>query len=282
MENKTRALHDFLVENAENFTETWFSLQQIKTGSDYSKDAPEAVVKRIKEQNANYVRLTARSLLQTDEEMQKTISAWTSQTAADRVKSQTSLEEVVRNSGVFRQVYWTYIRKFAESTDLEITAKDVFEWERTINTTLDYVIETFTEYFMKILLNRLSSQAELIKELSAPVIALSDDLGLLPIIGDIDTTRAKQLMQSTLEQSLETRISTLVIDLSGVVMIDTMVAQQFFQLIASLKLIGVKSILTGMRPDVVQTAVQLGIDFSELQTENSLRSLLKKLTRVSN
>ncbi|MBT2703383.1 STAS domain-containing protein [Chryseobacterium sp. ISL-80] len=232
---------------------------------------------RVKEQNSNYVRLVAKSLYQTEEEMKETISAWTSQTASDRIKSKTDLTEVAWNSGVFRRVYWEYVQKFVSETDLEITLDDVFTWEKKLNYTLDYVFETFIIVFMEILMNRLASQATLIKELSAPVITLTKEVGLLPLIGEIDTTRAKGLMESTLSQSIDAKIKSLILDLSGVVMVDTMVAHEIFKLMDALKLIGVRTIVTGIRPEVAQTAVQLGINFSDITTEGNLQNVIRKI-----
>lgn len=279
MVTKSKALYEFLVEHATDFSEDWLKRQRVIKGSDYSADAPSEVMNRVKEQNSNYVRLVAKSLYQTEEEMKETISAWTSQTAADRIKSKTDLTEVAWNSGVFRRVYWEYVQKFVKQTKMEITLDDVFTWEKKINYTLDYVFETFIVVFMEILMNRLASQATLIKELSAPVISLTNEVGLLPLIGEIDTTRAKSLMESTLIQSIDARINTLIVDLSGVVMVDTMVAHQIFKLMDALNLLGVRSIVTGIRPEVAQTAVQLGIDFSGITTEGNLQNVVKKIIR---
>lgn len=277
MNKKAEALFQFLVDHAADFTEDWQKRQRVIKGSDYSADAPPEVMNRVKEQNSNYVRLVAKSLLQTDSEMKETIAAWTSQTAADRIKSNTQLTEVAWNSGVFRRVYWEYIQKFVKQTELDITLEDVFEWEKKLNYTLDYVFETFIIVFMEILMNRLSSQASLIRELSAPVITLTNSVGLLPLIGEIDTTRAKGLMESTLTQSVQSGINTLILDLSGVVMVDTMVAHQIFKMVDALKLIGVNTIVTGIRPEVAQTAVQLGLDFSGIMTGGNMQNVIKKL-----
>ncbi|WHX38514.1 STAS domain-containing protein [Mesobacillus sp. AQ2] len=277
MDQKTMALYQFLVDNAADFTQDWLKRQRIITGSDYSADAPPEIMNRVMEQNSNYVRLVAKSLYQTEEEMKETISAWTSQTASDRIKSKTDLTEVAWNSGVFRRVYWEYVQKFVRETDLEITLDDVFTWEKKLNYTLDYVFETFIIVFMEILMNRLASQATLIKELSAPVITLTKEVGLLPLIGEIDTTRAKGLMESTLTQSIDAKINSLILDLSGVVMVDTMVAHEIFKLMDALKLIGVRTIVTGIRPEVAQTAVQLGINFSDITTEGNLQNVVRKI-----
>ncbi|MGF2614899.1 STAS domain-containing protein [Rossellomorea vietnamensis] len=279
MKTKTEALYKFLIDNISSFTEDWLKFQNVKTGSHYSPDAPPEVMEKIKVQNGKYVKLVADSLFQEEEEMKKSISDWTFQTASDRANSDTSLTEVTRNGGCFRSILIDYVEKFATQTELDVNIKDVFHWVKKINTTFDYVMETFTDNFLSILLDRLSSQSMLINELSAPVITLTEDIGLLPIIGDIDTTRAKSILETTLQQSVDSGISYLIIDLSGVVMVDTMVAHQIFQLIESLNLIGVETALTGIRPEVAMTAVQLGIDFSDVKTESSLQRVILNLAK---
>ncbi len=274
MDTHSTALYEFLVNHAAEFTEDWLKCQRISAGSDYSLDAPPEVLNKVKEQNSNYVKITAQCLLLSQEEVMEVITNWTKKTASDRSKSKTTLDEVVRNSGIFRRVFWNYVEKFVEETDLKIEIKSIFEWERKINYALDYVLETFTFNFLEILMSRLQAQSNLIQELSTPVISLTSEVGLLPIIGDIDTTRARTILESTLQQSTAANLSMLIIDLSGVILVDTMVAQQIFHLVDALKLIGVKTIITGIRPEVAQTAVHLGLKFSDIHTENSLERII--------
>jgi len=274
MDTHSSDLYKYLVDHALDFTEDWLKFQNLKSGSHYSPDSPTEVLNKIKEQNSNYVKIIAKCLLLSQEESKEVIYNWTRETAAHRSKSNTSLDEVVRNSGVFRRVYWTYVEKFVEDSNVNIQLKEVFEWERKINFALDYVLETFTSTFLNILMNRLQAQSTLIKELSTPVISLTSEVGLLPIIGDIDTTRARTILESTLQQSADAHLSMLIIDLSGVVLVDTMVAQQIFHLIDALNLLGVKSVITGIRPEVAQTAIHLGLDFSNIHTENSLERII--------
>ncbi|PFA68427.1 STAS domain-containing protein [Bacillus sp. AFS015802] len=275
MDTHSPHLYEYLVDHASEFTEDWLQFQNVKTGSHYSLDSPPDILNKIKEQNSNYVKIIAKCLLLSNEQSKELIYNWTKETAMDRSKSSTTLDEVVRNSGVFRRVYWTYVEKFVEEqSELNIQLKEVFEWERKINFALDYVLETFTSTFLAILMNRLQAQSTLIQELSTPVISLTSEVGLLPIIGDIDTGRARTIVESTLQQSADAHLSMLIIDLSGVVLVDTMVAQQIFRLIDALNLLGVKSVITGIRPEVAQTAIHLGLDFSTIHTENSLERII--------
>ncbi|KUP09145.1 hypothetical protein Q75_01545 [Bacillus coahuilensis p1.1.43] len=276
MNDTTQLLHDFLIDHTSEFTEKWFSFQEKKTGSHYSVDAPPEIKERIKHQNGNYLRLLADCLVQDDEMMKATILNWTQQTGKERAESNTDLTEVLRNNALFRRTLWEMVETFCEENQSFVTLKDVFYWEKKLNKSLDYVIETFSDTFLKIMISRLESQANLIYELTAPVITITDQLGLLPIIGEIDTNRTKHILESTLKQVAELHLSTLIIDLSGVIMIDTMVAQRLFQMVEALKLLGTKTVISGIRPEVALTSVQLGIDFTALETSANLRTLIAK------
>ncbi len=109
------------------------------------------------------------------------------------------------------------------------------------------------------------------------MIKLNDQTALLPLVGNIEPTRAEYILESALEQCVEKGVSQLFIDLSGVVLIDTMVAHQLFNLMDALQLIGVKPILSGLRPEIAQTAVQLGLKFDNLTITSTLSQALNRL-----
>jgi rsbT co-antagonist protein RsbR len=97
------------------------------------------------------------------------------------------------------------------------------------------------------------------------------------LIGDIDRERATFLLEHTLKQCTKLNIHHLLIDLSGVVKVDTMVAFQIYQLIKALKLINVDSTLSGIRPEIAKTAVQLGIDFNNIPIVSTLKRAINGL-----
>jgi rsbT co-antagonist protein RsbR len=141
---------------------------------------------------------------------------------------------------------------------------------------MDEVILRFIEATHKYPQTVLKAQQATINELSAPVILLSNHQGLLPLIGDIDTSSAKMILEKTLKHCSQRGIHHLFVDLSGVAMIDTMVAHQLFQLLNALKLIGVKITLSGIRPGIAQTAVQLGLSFQETEVRSNLAQALEQ------
>ncbi|SUX82560.1 anti-sigma-factor antagonist [Priestia megaterium] len=111
-------------------------------------------------------------------------------------------------------------------------------------------------------------------ELSVPVVPITKGIAILPLIGEVDPERATLLLEETLKKANELKLSHLLFDLSGVMIVDTMVAHQIFKIVDALGLLGVKTILIGIRPEVAQTMIQLGIDFSEITIKANLEQAL--------
>lgn len=252
-------------------------LRYNKKGSHYSSDANPEIAQRIESQMNHYGRLIANALHQTEQEVKSDIIEFTNQTAVERANSNTSIIDVSEQLRNFRRVYWKQIEQFLEMESDTVSIKELLDWEKTINMTLDLIFENFTTVYMRVLTDRINSQQEVIRELSAPIIPLSNEVGVLPLIGVIDSVRANDILENTLGQSVRLDITTLIIDLSGVPMVDTMVANEIFKIITSLGLLGTTTILTGIRPEVAQTSVQLGIDFKEIPTYSSLKQAIKIL-----
>lgn len=114
-------------------------------------------------------------------------------------------------------------------------------------------------------------QQEAIKELSTPVLQLRDRLLLLPIIGVIDTYRARLITESLLESIRSTRARMVVMDITGVATIDSRVANHILQTVTAARLMGAKVIVTGISAPVAQSLVSLGIELGGLDTVNDLQ-----------
>ncbi|HJV93594.1 MAG TPA: protoglobin domain-containing protein, partial [Azonexus sp.] len=118
----------------------------------------------------------------------------------------------------------------------------------------------------------IQGQEEAIRELSTPVLLLRPGLLLLPIIGLIDTRRARQLTEQLLRSVRANRAMVVVIDVTGVPSVDTKVANHLVQTVEAAGLMGAVSIVTGIAPDIAQTMVRLGIDLRRIRTVGDLQS----------
>jgi len=121
----------------------------------------------------------------------------------------------------------------------------------------------------------IETQSSLLNQLSVPVIEVWQHILLLPLIGFVDSNRAVRVMQELLETIERTRARIVIIDITGVPVVDTGVAGYLLQSVQAAKLLGCHSILVGISPEVAQTIVTLGVDFSQLTIQASLHSGLQ-------
>jgi anti-anti-sigma factor len=119
---------------------------------------------------------------------------------------------------------------------------------------------------------QLQLQAARLAELSTPLIPLSDEIMVMPLIGSVDTQRAHGVMTSLLEGISRSRAHTAILDITGVPVVDTQVADTLIRAAKAVKLLGTQLILTGIRPEVAQTLVVLGADLRDIITKSTLQS----------
>ena len=107
-------------------------------------------------------------------------------------------------------------------------------------------------------------------ELSTPVVQLWENILALPLIGTLDSERTQVVMESLLQKIVETGASIAIIDITGVPTVDTLVAQHLLKTVAAARLMGADCIISGIRPQIAQTIVHLGVNLSEVTTKASL------------
>ena len=117
-------------------------------------------------------------------------------------------------------------------------------------------------------------QTDEITEISTPVIRVWDGILALPIIGTLDSARTQVVMESLLTEIVESGSSVAILDISGVPTVDSLVAQHLLKTVSATRLMGAECIISGIRPEIAQTIVHLGIDLSGIVTKASLASAL--------
>jgi rsbT co-antagonist protein RsbR len=121
------------------------------------------------------------------------------------------------------------------------------------------------------LINR--QQREML-ELSTPVVKLWDGILALPMIGTLDSSRTQIVMESLLQKIVDTGSEIAIIDITGVPMVDTLVAQHLLKTVAALRLMGAECIISGIRPQIAQTIVHLGVELQGVTTKANLADAL--------
>ena len=128
--------------------------------------------------------------------------------------------------------------------------------------------------FLKAKEQLIAQQAEEMLELSTPVVKLWQGIVAIPLIGTLDSNRTQIVMESLLSTIVATNSKVAIIDITGVPAVDTLVAQHLLKTITAAKLMGAECILSGIRPQIAQTIVHLGINLNEVITKASLADAL--------
>lgn len=129
-----------------------------------------------------------------------------------------------------------------------------------------YTVEVYLQSRESII----SRQQQELMELSTPVVQLWDNIVALPLIGTLDSERTQVVMENLLEKVVETGASIAIIDITGVPTVDTLVAQHLLKTVAAARLMGADCIISGIRPQIAQTIVHLGINLADIITKATL------------
>jgi rsbT co-antagonist protein RsbR len=127
-----------------------------------------------------------------------------------------------------------------------------------------------TEAYLKSRESIISRQQQEMMELSTPVVQLWDNVLALPLIGTLDSERTQVVMENLLEKVVETGAKIAIIDITGVPTVDTLVAQHLLKTVAAARLMGADCIISGIRPQIAQTIVHLGINLADIITKATL------------
>jgi rsbT co-antagonist protein RsbR len=266
-------IHKHFLNNIDRLVEEWYSAAD-KSNGVYAMDNPEAIA-RLKEQNRGFHVQFCEVL-----NPQRNISCdafenWIISIVEDERHLDTPIETIIGEFHRNQEIYLNVLRDFCK--EMNVDAQTALDYYKKITDSFNEVIVWFIREYDRQSEFKLKAQRDLILELSTPVISLTSTVALLPLVGEIDTNRARYMIDNVLHSCSKLAVDYLFIDMSGVVVIDTMVAQRIFSIIEALKLLGVETIICGMRPEIAQTSTQLGIPFGRIRTTNSLRDAVEKI-----
>jgi rsbT co-antagonist protein RsbR len=165
----------------------------------------------------------------------------------------------------FKRPLFSCLRQEAGS-DPEALAADVWAATRL----LDGLGLWTTDAYMKAREEVIARQQEELLELSTPVVKLWDGVLALPIIGTLDSARTQTIMENLLQTIVDTGAEVAIIDITGVPTVDTLTAQHLLKTVTAARLMGADCIISGIRPQIAQTIVHLGVELGEVTTKASL------------
>jgi rsbT co-antagonist protein RsbR len=169
-------------------------------------------------------------------------------------------------------------RLSAEDADAAEAAREMW----AVNSVLDKLGLFTTECHMQAREEVIRRQQHELLELSTPVVRLWSGVLALPLIGTLDSARTQVVMESLLKEIMETGSEIAIIDITGVPMVDTLVAQHLLKTVAAARLMGADCIISGIRPQIAQTIVHLGVNLADVVTKATLEDAFRVALQRSN
>ncbi|MBN8193435.1 STAS domain-containing protein [Bacillus sp. NTK074B] len=222
----------------------------------------------------NIIDIYAKSIESDLDTSFEQLQEWGSEAVDTLVNFNLPLEVALDEVRDYRNLIGHIIKE--EAAAFNLTFDQFYNLISDFDAVVDRAVHWLSLSYTRRFYTRINAAEATALELSIPVIKITNQIGILPLIGDIDTERAQELMDKALSRGNELSLECLVIDLSGVPIIDTMVADRIFKVVEALSLIGIKAILSGIRPEIAQTMTHLGIDSSNITVTSSLHMAMKE------
>lgn len=151
---------------------------------------------------------------------------------------------------------------------------------RSCSKLIQFDASLVVEAYSRLTNRRFAEQAQAMMEMSTPVTSLWDHILMLPVVGIIDSRRAANMMSSVLHKIAETRAKVFIIDIGGVSVVDTAVANHLIKITQAARLMGCTCLLSGVSPAIAQTTIELGIDVGNVLTRATMRDALEEAFRL--
>jgi len=190
---------------------------------------------------------------------------------ASRARSGLSMGQVDREVGALRDAALELLRTESADLDPEEAADARVHLVTLLGTLRVVVVETMLQENQEIV----ARQRQQLMEMATPVIKLWDRLVAVPLIGMLDSARSQVVMENLLEAIVEHNATVAILDITGVPTVDSLVAQHLMKTVASARLMGAECVISGIRPAIAQTIVQLGLDLGPVTTRATIADALQ-------
>lgn len=212
-------------------------------------------------------------------------SVWTANIDADYVAFRQNMGKIHADLGINLNQYFAILTSFVNQYEQLFISQNLATFElanafsKIISLDISLVLDAYTQAHEKAL--REQSYA-IIDSISTPIAQLWDNILFLPLVGIVDSARAKDIMSAMLTKISATQSRIFILDISGVAVVDTAVANHFIKMTKATRLMGCQTIISGISPAVAQTIVELGVAIDEITTTNSMKDAIQLAFRQTN
>lgn len=176
-----------------------------------------------------------------------------------------------------RRTLWHFLYKHAKISNSLKALESFFEMEKKVNVNIDSFLNSFFISYSNYKDELINTQRKLVEHLSVPIIPISPSVAVLPLIGTIDEYRMQTIEEKVLMEISNLKIQTLIMDLSGITTMNIDVIIQFEKVLNGISMMGCKSVITGLRAELVRKMIHLGVNFeNRAETNGTLQQTLNR------
>ncbi|WLR56982.1 STAS domain-containing protein [Mesobacillus subterraneus] len=269
--NPTSAVANELRQNSETIAKEMVSSISELIGVNIPKQEIEQAIVVYTE----YLKFLGDSIMNKDETTSQGLFEWSKQNGEREAAKGGRVSDFLFRYPPTRIIF---IDKMAEiSLKHDVSTKDFIWINKKVNNILDISINETVFAFERQASKLMKEVQDEMDILSTPVVPVQEHVSVLPLVGKMDHDRARLIMERAIPLVAKQKIQSLIIDFSGIVTIDATIAKHIFDIHNVLRLLGVVSIATGMRPELAQAAVEGGVDFSNIKTFATVKQAIDSI-----
>ncbi|GAA4595911.1 STAS domain-containing protein [Actinoplanes octamycinicus] len=255
---------DLLKEHADGLIARWAELIGVSLQGRMTRPELE---RQIRELHKSFQQALAAGARDLTDEAAGELRAQLSELSSSRARQGFSATETAISVYALKD---TVLEVLGDQTDAQ-TLRDYVAFAAFVDRA---ALLTFDSY-VRVREGLIADQAEQLLELSTPVVKLWEGVVAVPLVGTLDSARAQVVMERLLQTLVDTGSPYAIIDITGVPAVDTQVAQHILKTVVAARLMGADCIISGIRPQIAQTIVALGIEFGDIATKSSLADALR-------
>jgi rsbT co-antagonist protein RsbR len=224
-----------------------------------------------------YLKFLGDSIMNKDETTSQSLLEWSQQNGEREAAKGGRISDILFRYPPTRIVF---IDKMAEiSLKHGVNTEDLIWINKRVNNMLDISINETVFAFERQTSKLMKELQDEVDILSTPVVPVQENVSVLPLVGKMDHDRARLIMERAIPLVAKQKVQSLIIDFSGIVTIDATIAKHILDIHNVLRLLGVDSIATGMRPELAQAAVEGGVDFSNINTFATVKQAIDSINK---
>ncbi|MBN6187843.1 STAS domain-containing protein [Aneurinibacillus sp. BA2021] len=231
--------------------------------------------------NINLLKNAHRLVMHIVDNENEELIAFAKQEGISWAKYALTLEFKLEWVQAIRRTLWEFLYQYDELQNKAVSREEFYAKEKRINELVDHFLNNFFISYSSYKDRLIESQKKLVQNLSVPIIPITSTTCILPLIGEVDLHRVAIIEEKVLMEIGKLHMQTIIMDMSGVVQIEATVAHHLLRIIDGISMMGCRTIITGLRPEVVRKMINEGISFKDrADLKGTLQQALKDFLAV--